>query len=186
MNLRNEIRNYKPYNEQEKRDKEQMLSFMERNPDFLERSNLTGHFSASVWVLNKMHTKVLMVYHNLYDSWSWVGGHADGEEDLRSVALRELEEETGVKHAKLVMEDIFSLETLTVNGHKKRGIYVPSHLHFNITYLVEAEETESLRIKEDENQGVKWWSLEEAVTAPKEAWMVEWIYKKLLEKCRNI
>ena len=35
-------------------------------------------------------------WHNIYQSWSWIGGHADGVADLRAVALRELEEETGV------------------------------------------------------------------------------------------
>ena len=30
-----------------------------------------------------------MVFHNTYGSWSWIGGHADGERDLERVALRE-------------------------------------------------------------------------------------------------
>ena len=95
--------------------------------------------------------KTLMVYHNLYDSWSWIGGHADGMEDLCAVAMKELQEETGVKHARLVSDEVFSLETLTVNGHVRKGIWVPSHLHFNLTYLAEAEESEALTVQEEEN-----------------------------------
>lgn len=182
MSLFEEIRNYKPSNEQEARDKVQMLRFMQQNPDYLERSNQIAHFTASMWTVNKERTKTLMVYHNLYDSWSWIGGHADGIEDLSEVALRELQEETGVKNAKLVSKDIFSLETLTVNGHMKKGSYVPGHLHFNVTYLAEAEESEELIVQEEENQAVKWWTFEEALKVSTEPWMVKRVYKKLMEK----
>lgn len=178
-----EIKNYTPANEQEQHDKEQMLAFMQANKNCLTRENTVAHFTTSIWTVNKEHTKVLMVYHNIYDSWAWVGGHADGVENLAEVALRELQEETGVKNARLVSDEIFSLETLTVDGHIKRGAYVSSHLHFNITYLAEAEESETLVVKEDENQAVKWFTFEEALEASTEAWMVENVYKKLIAKC---
>lgn len=184
MRLFDEIRNYKPANEQEERDKEQMLRFMADNPDYLSRENQIAHFSASVWTVNKERTKTLMVYHNIYNSWSWIGGHADGIEDLCSVAMRELQEETGIRHAVLVSPDILSLETLTVNGHVKRGNYVPSHLHFNVTYLAEADEQEELIVKADENQAVRWWTFEEALTVPSEEWMVERVYRKLIERSK--
>ena len=101
-----------------------------------------------------------MAYHNIYDSWSWLGGHADGERDLLSVALREVEEESGLTAVRPVREDLFSLEILTVDGHEKRGAYVPSHLHLNVTYLLEAEDGQSLRSKPDENQAVAWFGRE--------------------------
>lgn len=184
MNLFDWIADYCPFNEQEARDKEQMLQFIKSNSDFLERKNQIAHFTASMWTINRECTKTLMVYHNIYNSWSWAGGHADGEEDLCAVALRELAEETGVKNAVLVSHDIFSLETLTVNGHVKKGIYVPGHLHFNVTFLAQADEREKLIINKEENQGVKWWTFEEALKVSTEPWMVENIYKKLIEKCR--
>lgn len=157
---------------------------MEQNSDYLSRENQIAHFTTSIWTVNKERTKTLMVYHNIYDSWSWIGGHADGEEDLCAVAMRELQEETGVKFAKLVSEEILSLETLTVSGHMKRGNYVSSHLHFNLTFLAEADEKEALVVNADENQAVKWWTFEEALQASSEPWMVERIYKKLIEKSR--
>ena len=185
MSLYESIKNYQPSNEQEQCDKEVMLKFIEDNDDYLLRTNQVAHFSASMWTVNKERTKVLMVYHNIYDSWSWVGGHADGIEDLCEVALRELQEETGVSNARLVSDEIFSVETLTVDGHIKKGKYVPSHLHMNVTYLAEADESETLVMKEDENQGVRWFSLEEAIEKPSEPWMVEHIYKKLIKKSKS-
>lgn len=182
MSLWDTIRNYKPVNPQEEHDRKQMLEFIEHNGDYLERKNLTGHFTASMWTVNKARTKTLMAYHNIYDSWAWIGGHADGMEDLCAVAMKELQEETGVSHARLVSEEVFSLETLTVDGHVKRGVWVPSHLHFNLTYLAEAEEEEKLMIREEENSAVQWWTFEEALKVSTEPWMVEHIYKKLIEK----
>ena len=182
MDLLQEIRNYEPINEQEENDKKVMLEYMQNNSDYLTRENKVAHITTSIWTVNKERTKTLMVYHNIYDSWSWIGGHADGEENLSLVALRELKEETGVEKVSLVSKDIFSLEILTVAGHIKRGKYVPSHLHFNITYLAEADENQELSVNEDENKGVKWFAFEEAFKYSSEPWMVENIYKKLANK----
>ncbi len=184
MSLYELIKNYAPVNDQEACDKEQMLRFMEQNQDYLTRDNQIAHFTTSIWTVNKERTKTLMVYHNLYDSWAWIGGHADGEEDLCAVAMRELQEETGVKHAELVSREILSLESLNVRGHVKKGKYVPSHLHFNLTFLAEADEHEALIVNENENQAVKWWSFEEALQVSSEPWMVEYIYKKLIAKSK--
>lgn len=185
MSLFQEIKNYVPLNEQEERDKEVMLKYILNNSDCLERKNLIAHFTTSIWTVNRERTKTLMVYHNIYQSWSWIGGHADGVEDLCSVAMRELWEETGVSNASLVSRDIFSLETLTVDGHIKKGAYVPSHLHLNVTYLAEADEGEKLIVNEEENQAVKWWTFDEALKASTEPWFVEHIYKKLIERCKH-
>ena len=184
MGIYEQIKAYRPWNEQERQDQALILAFLERNPDAFYRSNLLAHMTASAWVVNPQRSKALMVYHRLYDSWSWAGGHADGEEDLLAVALREVREETGVQRLRPVTEDIYSLEVLTVDGHEKHGRYVPSHLHLNLTYLLEAEEEQPLRICEAENSGVAWFSLADALSASTEPWFVERIYKKLNEKLK--
>ena len=185
MSLVKDIENYIPVNEQEENDKKVMLDYMQKNTDYLTRENKVAHFTTSIWTVNKERTKTLMVYHNIYDSWSWIGGHADGEEDLSTVALRELNEETGVKNAVLVSKDIFSLEILTVDGHMKKGKYVPSHLHFNITYLAEADEDQLLAVNEEENKGVRWFLFQDVLKASSEPWMVERVYKKLINKLKK-
>lgn len=185
MSLYQDIKDHKPVNEQEEHDKEVMLRYMQQNDDCFVRENEIAHFTTSIWTVNRARTKTLMAYHNIYDSWAWIGGHADGEEDLRAVAMRELREETGVRNAFLVTPDIFSLEILTVEGHEKKGRYVPSHLHLNVTYLAEADESEELTVNEEENQAVKWWTFEEALKVSKEPWFVERIYAKLIEKSKK-
>ena len=188
MKLIEELKSYQPYNEQEENDKAVMLRLLsdESQPDIFTRENEVVHFTASSWLVNREHTKVLMIYHNIYNSWSWTGGHADGERDLLAVAMKEAKEETGVQTLTPVSGDIFSIEILTVDGHVKRGKYVPSHLHLNVTYLLEADEAEVLRVKPDENSGVAWFSLNEVLEKCTEHWMIKWVYSKLnskLSKC---
>ena len=173
MNIEQQIADYKPYNEQEAHDQAVMRQLLATQPDLFTRENQVAHMTASSWLLNATYDKVLMIYHNIYHSWAWTGGHADGDRDLLAVAKREAMEETGVTEIRTISEDIFSLEILTVDGHEKRGVYVPSHLHLNVSYLLEADEEEVLRIKPDENSGVRWFSLEEALAACSEPWMIE-------------
>lgn len=175
------LEQFVPWNEQEERDRALMLRIWNSGRDCLTRESEAAHFSASSWIVNRERNRVLMAYHNIYQAWAWTGGHADGEEDLLQVALREALEETGI-HARPISEDIFSLEILTVDGHEKRGRYVPSHLHLNVTYLLEADEQELIRPKTDENTAVRWFGLEEAVRDCGEIWMGKRVYRKLNEK----
>lgn len=185
-NLKDMIEAFLPYNEQEERDKALMLRYLTWGEEVLYRESTGAHMSASAWVVNQTHDKVLMAYHNIYDSWAWTGGHADGEADLLKVALREVMEETGITKAAPVTEDIFSLEVLTVDGHEKKGVYVSSHLHLNVTYLLEGDDREVLHKKDDENSAVSWFGLERCLEAINETWMRDRIYRKLLDKMQQM
>lgn len=181
MTLKEMLERYAPDCEQEHEDRRMMLKYLADFPDILLRSNETAHFSASAWVVNPAHTRVLMIYHNIYNSWAWPGGHADGDADLLNVALREVREETGIRQVIPASDSPLSLEILPVNAHFKRGRYVVPHLHLNLTYLLLAEEVQKIRAKPDENSGVRWFGLEEAVAASSEPDM-RIIYAKLNRK----
>ena len=185
MNLKEQIEKYIPYNEQEVSDKELMLEYINTFDDVLTRENKMCHFTASNWIINKDRTKVLMIYHNIYKSWAWTGGHADGDSDLLHVALKEAEEETGLSNLKLLSDGIFGLQILTVDSHIKRGKYVSSHLHLDCCFLFEANEEDELKIKEDENSGVKWINIDEATKITNEEKMRP-IYEKLNSKIKNL
>jgi len=103
--------------------------------------NEIAHITSSAFIINKDKDKVLMVYHNIYNSWSWVGGHVDGEEDLLYVAMKEAKEETVIKNVSPVSDNILSMDILPVLGHRhiRKGKYVPPHLHLSVTYLLEAD-----------------------------------------------
>ena len=136
-----EIRAYTPQNEQEAADQRLILEYIRLFPDnILTRDNEIAHLSSSGFVVNADGTRVLMAHHNIYKVWAWTGGHADGEGDLLSVALREAREETGVEHIRPLSPAIASLDILPVWGHVKRGKWVPSHQHLNVSYLLVADE----------------------------------------------
>lgn len=239
MALYQDIASYHPFNEQEAADRHVMLRALKTNRFCFDRKS-QAHFTCSAWVVNPEKTQTIMVFHNIYNSWSWIGGHADGCSDLAAVALRELREETGVEHARIVSpwecvgrssrrlnggqktkasvtkisnetvsanalpngtasankipnevvnatapspaSPLFSLEVLTVDGHEKNNRYISSHLHLNVTFLVEVDPSEALRIKPDENSGVKWVSLDQVLNMSDEPWIRERIYTKLLAK----
>lgn len=182
MDIVEQIKNYTPYNELEKKDKESILKCLETYPDLFYRTNPIVHMTASAWVTNKNRDKILMAYHNIYDSFSWLGGHCDGDRNCLAVAIREVQEESGIKNVKPISEDLLSIECLTVNGHYKKGEYVASHLHLNVTYLLEADDSEELIVKEDENSAVKWFEIDEAVNASNEKWFRDNVYSKLNRK----
>ena len=184
MILKEQIKSYKPYNEQEKRDKEMILEYIKTFDDVLTRRNKMCHFTASNWIINKERTKVLMIYHNIYKSWAWTGGHADGESNLLHVAIREAKEETGLEDLKILSDGIYGIQIVTVDSHIKRGEFVSSHLHLDCCFLLEADENEVLKIKEDENSGVKWIDIDKAIEITKEEKMKP-IYKKLINKVKR-
>ena len=183
--LYKQISEYKPYDEREKEDKEVMLKFIENNEDVLTRDNKIAHFTASAWITNKEKTKVLMIYHNIYDSWAWVGGHADGDEDLYHVVVKEIEEETGLTNIKPLVNGIYGLNIVTVDNHIKRGKIVNSHLHLDVEYVFEADENDNIRIKEDENSGIKWIDINEVNNYTSEEKMKP-IYSSLNKKLLEI
>ena len=88
MELVEQIRTFQPWNQQEERDQAEMLRRLEGGEQLYTRDNTAAHLTASGWVVSPDRRQVLMAWHNLYGSWAWLGGHADGERDLLAVALR--------------------------------------------------------------------------------------------------
>lgn len=188
MALIDDIRAFVPGCPQEEADRLLMLERLEADPLAFDRTSPL-HFTASAWTVDPKGEQTLLVYHNIFDSWSWVGGHADGEQDLAAVAKRELAEETGVTAAWLVnmgMNRIFSLEAVPVAGHMRHGQWVSSHAHLNVTYLFVADPASPLREKPDENSGVRWASLDDVCALSTEPWMCEHVYGKLISRTRDM
>lgn len=181
MDLKQALEQYRPDCEQEAQDRRMMLRYLRDFDDILLRSNEIAHFSASGWIVNSARNRVLMAYHNIYDSWSWTGGHADGDADLLHVALKEAAEETSAQGLRALSTEIYSVEILTVPAHFRRGKYVVPHLHLNVTYLLEADDARPVCAKPDENRAVGWFSPDEAVAASTEP-MMQVVYRKLNAK----
>ena len=182
------IEAFAPGCDQEVADRALMLERLAADPAAFDRSSF-AHFTCSAWAVDPQGERTVLCYHRIYDSWSWVGGHADGCRDLASVAARELAEETGLAGARLVPVGeggILSLEVLPVAGHVRRGSWVSSHAHLNVAYLFVADPASPLREKPDENSGVRWASLDDVCALSTEPWMCEHVYGKLISRTRDM
>lgn len=116
------------------------------------RDHLPGHITGSAWILNKKRTHVLLVHHVKLDKWLQPGGHADGVEDVLSVAMREVNEETGLIHFKELVPGIFDLDIHTIPARND----FPEHLHYDVRFaLVATEDEDELEVSE-ESHDVKW------------------------------
>lgn len=182
MNFKKEIEKYVPQTQQEEWEKVTMLQYIDLFYDnILYRSSLLAHMTASSMIFNETKDKVLMIYHNIYQSWSWTGGHTDGEENLQKVALKEAEEETGIKAFQMLKNGIVSIDILTVEGHYKKEKYVHPHIHFNVTYCFEASEKNKLILNENETKGVQWIPISDIKSHCKEEKMIP-IYEKIIKR----
>ena len=178
------ISQFQPGSDQEQNDQQTMLSFIRNYPEnVLLRQNKIAHLTSSSLILNGSRDKLLMIYHNIYNSWSWTGGHADGDGDLLRVAMKEAQEETGLASVTAVSDKIVSLDILPVFGHSKNGQAVSAHLHLSVAYVLQASENQALAIKPDENSGVKWIPIGELQNYVSEPHM-QVVYDKILIKLK--
>ena len=173
------IRQYQPTCQQEEQDQIAILQYLSLGANVLERESLLGHFTSSALIVNPSRTKTLFIHHKIYQKWAWTGGHMDGETDFLHVALKEAQEETGVRQLKVLSPEIASLDIIPVNGHVKNGSWVSAHLHFSVAFLLEAEETEALIVNEAETNGVAWLPIDEIEAYSQEPHVFP-VYQKML------
>ena len=180
-----EVELYIPKDAREESEKREILTLMEREGDrLLLRECSYAHMTASSVIVNRNRTKMLMAFHKIYQSWAWTGGHADGDGDFEAVARREAQEETGIQNLKKLGTGAASIEVLPVWAHQKHGQMVASHLHLNVSYLFEADDTLPLRIAEDENSAVGWIPIAQLEEYVREKDMMP-IYQKLLNRAND-
>src|SRR5688572_10592656 len=127
--------------------------------DAFQRHHLPGHITGSSWILDQSRQYVLLVHHGTLNKWLQPGGHAEGEENVLNVALREAEEETGLKHFKLLQEGVFDLDIHPIPA--RAGF--PDHLHYDVRFLFEADKNEKI-IVSDESHDVSWLALSQLTT----------------------
>jgi len=179
------LERYSPQTAQEEADCATMLQtakFFQK--ELLLRENSSAHITSSAFIVNPERSKALMVHHNLRNTWSWVGGHADGEEDLIRVAMREAKEETRVQNIMPLSTEIASLDIFPVPRHVKNGKQVSPHLHFSVSYYFVCDEKESFQVNPLENSAVRWFPLEFLSTECFKEDIA--VYQKCIKKLKRI
>lgn len=129
---------------------EHMADFILREPGCFERATLEGHFTGSAWIVHPTHDQVLLTHHRKLDKWLQLGGHADGEENLLSVALMEASEESGIQGFDVIESTIFDVDIHIIPARKSD----PEHLHYDVRYALRAKAERY--IISDESHDLAW------------------------------
>lgn len=109
------------------------------------RERLAGHFTGSAWVVSADGARTLLTHHRKLDRWLQPGGHADGDANLANVALKEAEEETGLRGLRVDGDAIFDVDRHWI---PERGD-VPGHWHHDVRYVVHASTEERYTVSEE-------------------------------------
>jgi len=136
-----------------------MLNFFDNHDDCFEKDNLPGHFTGSAWVISPDKNKILMTHHKKLNMWLQLGGHADGEKDLKSVAIKEAKEESGFNNFSILSEEIFDLDIHKIEPMSEN----PEHLHYDVRFLLEADPKKQNIIISEESHDVKWIHLDDVL-----------------------
>ena len=151
LQLLGEIKGYMPKDTQEIEFKRRFIALISKYPDCFQRTLTHAHITGSVWVVDKSFEYALMTHHAKLNKWLQLGGHADGEADIKAVSLREAKEESGLRHIQMIGPHIFDLDIhqIPANNHEM------THEHFDIRYLFVANREESIQ-KNHESKEVAW------------------------------
>ena len=137
-----------------------MLDFFNNDGNCFNKENKIGHFTGSAWIVSPDRSMVLMTHHRKLNMWLQLGGHADGTEDLISVAIREAKEESGFNEFVLLSDRIFDLDIHQFPATKDE----PGHHHYDVRFLLEADPKNNTIIISDESIDVQWIPLDKVLS----------------------
>ena len=136
------------------------LTFLDSSPQVFERSHPSGHFTGSAWLVDARGHRVLLTHHRKLDRWLQLGGHADGDTNLARVALREAEEESGLRDL-IVEPAIFDLDRHLIPARGNE----PAHWHYDVRYVVRATGDETFAVNH-ESHALAWRDIEQFAADP--------------------
>ncbi len=155
---------------------DQFIDFVERNPDCFQRSLEEGHITGSGWIVDQSGTKTLLTHHRKLDLWLQPGGHADGESDIRGVALKECEEETALPSLRAVTDQIFDIDIHGIPARKED----PAHFHYDVRFLFQNDGDDDYIVSE-ESHDLAWVEMGKI-----EDYTLEWSMRRMRDKALRI
>jgi 8-oxo-dGTP pyrophosphatase MutT (NUDIX family) len=145
------LQNYLPKDHDEQEFKKRMVEFIEEYPNCFERSLNIGHITASAWLLNKDHSKALLMHHSKLEKWFQLGGHCDGNQDVLAVAIKEAQEESGMVNIAPISNNIFDIDIHLIPENPKEK----AHYHYDVRFLLKVTSDEQV-IQNNESKELRW------------------------------
>jgi 8-oxo-dGTP pyrophosphatase MutT (NUDIX family) len=138
------------------------LDFLEKTSDFWQSTTEEGHITASAWILNRARTRALLTHHLKLNAWFQLGGHVEADDtDIFAAALREAQEESGLRHFTMPQTTIFDIDVHLIPLSKKG---FPAHFHYDMRILLLTDDTENIAFDTAESNTVQWFDLDKIKT----------------------
>lgn len=146
--LLDELRAYLPADPRERAMRDRLLAFVAANPLAFARELLVGHVTASAWIVDPSRTRALLTHHRKLDRWLQLGGHVDGDPDVRAGALREAREESGLTSLRFAQDAIYDLDVHAIPARPGE----PAHEHYDVRFAFYADPAEPLVVSVESKQ----------------------------------
>lgn len=154
FNFISALNNYQSKYHEELVYKKMMQELIQKCPNCYERSNLVGHFTASALILNETMSKILLMHHKKLNMWLQMGGHCDGDSNPLSVAIKEAQEESGIRSIIPLSEDIFDIDIHLIPSSTKEH----AHYHYDVRFLLKSQNDLELT-KNHESNDLQWFDI---------------------------
>jgi 8-oxo-dGTP pyrophosphatase MutT (NUDIX family) len=174
--LLDELDAYAPETAHERAMHADLRKFVAENTGCFERTLLAGHVTGSAWIVDRGGRLALLTHHRKLGRWLQPGGHADGDPDVRAVALREAREESGLRSLISASPRIFDID---VHAIPARG-GEPAHLHYDVRFAFFGDPNEA-PLASEESHAVAWIPL-----ARVEEFGIDDSVRRLVEKTSRI
>jgi 8-oxo-dGTP pyrophosphatase MutT (NUDIX family) len=109
---------------------------------------VSGHITGSAWLVDTTGSRVVLTHHKKLGKRLQLGGHADGNSDVLSVALREATEESGLRDIVVVAPTIFDLDVHPIPERANE----PSHRHYDLRFALQATGSDKFQVSAESNQ----------------------------------
>lgn len=148
------LEQYSTFDNLEATFQQDTLAFVKSQSDCFSRSLAIGHITASAWIINEENTQALLIHHKKLDRWLQPGGHIEeGDSSVLNAALREAQEESGLKALRPLLDTPFDIDIHAIPTNKKEA----GHLHYDIRFLLQASHHAALEISHESND-LRWFS----------------------------
>ncbi len=175
-NILNLLQEYLVQHKDEENITKRFIKFVEENSECFNRTLLKGHLTGSAWLLNKNRTHVLLTHHKKLNKWLQLGGHADGDSDILNVAIKEVEEESGLTDLTMISNGIFDLDAHLIPARKDE----PEHYHYDVRFAFVTNGNENY-IVSNESFDLQWIKLDDITKKTSEKSIL-----RMLDKTSNL